>query len=199
MKKNLKAGFTLIEILVVVSILAILSGIGFSLFSAKDRAEEKNASDICKQIADAWTIASQDIDALDQCPIPSGVQDIDPDMCAILAVNGGYSVAYLDETNDSDNARGLKKNKNADAELKFGLLSPIGLKLFKSGASESDIKEHLYQFVYDTTGDGQIDAADGMPNQLLPKGEPIAGKAAVWCWPEEDDARDDYRVFGKSW
>jgi prepilin-type N-terminal cleavage/methylation domain-containing protein len=198
MKHSLKAGFTLIELLVVISILGILSGIGFSLFSAKDRAEEHQASEKCKQIADAWVLASRDLDLLDQCPIPSGVQEIDPEMCAILAVNGGYSVAYLDEESDN-NARGLTKNKNADAELKYGLLSPIGLKRFKAGASEGDIKDHLYQFVYDTTGDGQVDTSDGMPAQLLPKGQPIAGKAAVWCWTEDEDERNNYRVLGKSW
>lgn len=198
MKKRLKAGFTLVELLVVIAIIAILAGIGFSLFSAKDVAEGRNASDICKQIADAWTIAAVDIDAGDESIIPSGVQKIDTDMCEILAEFGKYSVAVLKDDND-ENARGLRKNRENDPELKYGLLSPVGLKLFKSGANESTIKEHLYQFVYDTTGDGQIDAADGMPKQLLPGGQPIAGKAAVWCWPEDDEDRKNYKVLGKSW
>lgn len=201
MKQKIKAGFTLIELLVVIAIIAGLATLGFTMFGAIDDADAGVANDRCKQIADAFVLASKKLDTLpsDQNPIPDGVNDIDPDICAILAKDGGFSVAYLSDTDSDENARGLEKNKNADAELKYGLLSPIGLKLFEAGASESKIKEHLIQFVYDKNGDGQIDTADGMPKQLLPDGEPIAGRAAVWCWAEDDDARSNYEVLGKSW
>lgn len=201
MKQKLKAGFTLIELLVVISIISILATMGFMMFGAIDDAEAGVASDQCKQIANAFVIASKTLDAIpsDQNPIPDGVSDIDPDICAILATEGDFSVAYLDTEDSENNARGLEKNKNSDAELKYGLLSPIGLKLFEQGASESKIKDHLIQFVYDKNQDGQIDTADGMPKQLLPDGEPIAGRAAVWCWAEDDDAQSEYRVLGKSW
>jgi prepilin-type N-terminal cleavage/methylation domain-containing protein len=199
MKHTLKSGFTLIEILVVVAIIGILAGLGFAFFSATDTAKAQQASEICKQIAVAFTKASEDIDKADSDIIPHGVQKIDTDICAILGRNGGYSVAYIDEDNSNNSDRGLKKNKNADYELKYGLLSPVGIELAKSGANDSKVREHLYHFVYDTNNDGNIDTADGMPKQLLPNGKPIAGKAAVWCWPEDDEARNNYEVLGKSW
>ncbi len=195
--KALKAGFTMIELLVVIAIIGVLSTIGFSMFGAIDTAEQKNANDMCAQLANAWSICINKLPpgSLNEL-VEKGVNEMDTDMCAILGSQGVFDVAYLIE--GQDNPDGLENSKNSDAELKYGLLSPIGLEYFKAGAAENKIREHLYQFVLDIDNNGQIDTQDGMPSVLITKGKAIAGSAVVWCWPK-DDAKRNKEVYAKSW
>jgi hypothetical protein len=104
-------------------------------------------------------------------------------------------VLYIDE--DSEN-RGLKRNKENEAELKYGLLDPIGKKRFDNGRSGAQVTDHLYHFVLDVNEDGVLDGADGMPASLL-QGRTIRGDAAVWCWPEDEDAQKDGDTYAQSW
>lgn len=195
--KTLKAGFTMIELLVVIAVIGILSTIGFNMFSAIDTAEQKNANDMCAQLASAWALCIDKLPpgSLDKL-VKKGVNEMDTDMCAILGSQGVFDVAYL--IDGEDNPDGLEKSKNSDAELKYGLLSPIGMELFKAGAPEGAIREHLYQFVLDMDNNGQVDTQDGMPAALITRGKAIAGSAAVWCWPKDESKRNQ-ETYGKSW
>ena len=119
---------------------------------------------------------------------------MDTDMCEILGKAKLLDVNYIDSNNSGDTASGLRRNKDDDPQLKFGLLDPFGLELFDAGDRGSDVKDHLYQFVLDTDGDGRI----SLPNEV--GGGEINATAAVWCWPEDIDAgKQDGVPFATSW
>ena len=198
MSKQMKRGFTLIELLVVIAIIGILGGASFGGYQHFiEQARKKNATDVCAQIKTAWTNFHRetgfwpDVYGLDS----SGVKKMDTDMCLVLGKAKLLDVLYIDE--DSDN-RGLKRNKENEADLKYGLLDPIGKKRFDNGRSGSQVTDHLYHFVLDVNEDGVLDGADGMPAALL-RGRTIRGDAAVWCWPEDEEAQKDGDTYAQSW
>lgn len=194
MRMKGKRGFTLIELLVVIVIIGILGGtalVGFSNFFT--RAEQKNANEMCKQIADAWTRYYSDLGFWPSAVDSASTQEMDTDMCAILGQAKLLDVNYIISGEEADTASGLTRNRDDDPQLKFGLLDPTGLERFNRGERGADLKEHLYQFVLDHDGDGRIT----LPGEI--GGGEIQATAAVWCWPEDDAARQDGDVFGKSW
>lgn len=196
--KASKAGFTLIELLVVIVILGILSAASIGAYSHFfEQARKKNASEVCSQIKVAWTNYHRDLGFWPDKVAQSGVQEMDVEMCEILGKAKYLDVLYLDD--DSQNAAsGLKRNKDNEAELKYGMLDPIGQKLFDRGATGSRVTDHLYQFVIDQNEDGVVDGSDGMPANLL-NGRTIRADVAVWCWPEDEDARSDGETYAQSW
>lgn len=190
-------GFTLIELLVVIVIIAILGAAsigGYAHFL--EQARKKNAADMCEQIKVAWTNYHRDLGfwPSEYSISNSGVKAMDTDMCLVLGKAKLLDVLYIDD----NAASGLKRNKEKESELKYGLLDPIGLDFFKRNRSASKIKDHLYQFVLDVNEDGVVDASDGMPASLL-RGKTIRGDVAVWCWPEDDAARKDGDTYAQSW
>ncbi|MGN0890757.1 MAG: prepilin-type N-terminal cleavage/methylation domain-containing protein [Candidatus Spyradenecus sp.] len=194
---SLREGFTLIEILVVIVIIGVLGGLGMGGYSYFiEQARKKNAADMCAQIATAWTNFHRDLTFWpDEYKIgSSGVKEMDTDMCLVLGKGKYLDVLYI----DSDSPAGLKRNKENEAELKYGMLDPIGERLFKRNPRSAKIKEHLYQFCLDVNEDGIVDGSDGMPANVL-QGKKIRGDAAVWCWPEDEAARSEGDVYAKSW
>ena len=199
MVKNLKKrGFTLIELLVVIAIIGILGGVSFGGYQHFiEQARKKNATDVCAQIKTAWTNFHREIGFWpEEYGIANnGVKQMDTDMCLVLGKAKLLDVLYIDD--DAEN-NGLKKNKDNDAELKYGLLSPIGKKRFDTGRTGSQVTDHLYQFVLDVNEDGVIDGSDGMPAALT-RGRTIRGDAAVWCWPEDESLRNEGETYAQSW
>ncbi len=189
-----RAGFTLIELLGVIVIIAILASsllMGYGHFM--ERARQKNAADVCAQIAAAWTRYHDDLGFWPDAIRSSSVQAMDTKMCEILGEAKLLDVLYLDTSSGADNASGLERNKKDEPELAFGLLDPVGLRFFDEGRSDSDIRDHLYQFVLDEDGDGVI----SLPSEV--GGGEIRAAAAVWCWSEDEDDRRDGIVYAKSW
>lgn len=191
-------GFTLIELLVVIAIIGILGGASFGGYQHFiEQARKKNATDVCMQIKTAWTNFHREIGFWpDEYGIANaGVKQMDTDMCLVLGKAKLLDVFYIDD--DARN-NGLKSNKQNEAELKYGLLDPIGKKRFDNGRSGSQVTDHLYQFVLDTNEDGVLDGADGMPAALI-RGRTIRGDVAVWCWPEDDELRSEGETYAQSW
>lgn len=192
-----KRGFTLIELLVVIVIVGILASTGLVAYTGFiERAKQKNASEMCAQIATAWTNYYYDTmkghwpSKLDN----SSTQEMDTEMCEILGEAKLLDVNYIDSNNSGDSASGLRRNKEDDPQLKFGLLDPFGLEMFESGDRSAQVKEHLYQFIVDTDGDGRIT----LPNEV--GGGEINATVAVWCWPEDiEEGKRDGEPFAKSW
>lgn len=193
-----RSGFTLIELLVVIVILGILSAASIGAYSHFfEQARKKNAAEICDQIKTAWTNYHRDLGFWPDKVAKTGVQEMDVEKCEILGKAQLLDVLYIDDDNNNS-AAGLQRNKDKEAELKYGMLDPIGQKLFDRGASGSRVTEHLYQFVLDLNEDGVIDSSDGMPANVR-QGRTIRADAAVWCWPEDEDARNEGETYAKSW
>lgn len=192
-----RRGFTLIEMLVVIVVIGLLGTLGFGGYSHFiEQARKRNAADLCAQIATAWTNYHRDLGFWpDSYGIASsGVKQMDTDMCLVLGKAKLLDVLYIDD----NAATGLKRNKENDPELKYGMLDPIGERLFKRNPKSAKIKDHLYQFVLDVNEDGIIDSSDGLPAKIA-QGKKIRGDAAVWCWPEDEDAKSDGETYAQSW
>lgn len=196
-----RAGFTLIELLVVIVILGILGGVAAGGYSAFiESARKKNAADVCEQIKVAWTNYHRDVGFWpEEYRISSsGVKKMDTDMCLVLGKAGLLDVLYIDDdATDTRAQAGLRRNREKEAELKYGMLDPIGVKRFKQGRSAADVTDHLYQFVLDVNEDGVVDSSDGLPARLAVPGGKVRGDAAVWCWAEDGEKNGE--VYAKSW
>ncbi len=200
LKKFRRAGFTMIELLVVIVVIGLLASLTLvGVSSYIESGKQKNARDVCSQVATAWTTYYNNhhgtwlAEGLDN----SGVKQMDTDMCYILGSEALLDVLYIDE--DGNAPEGLKKNKDDEAQLKVGLLSPLGQEMFDNGARGSMLKDHLYHFVLDVDGNGIIDSGDGLPSALDPGTGGIRATAAVWCWPKDETAKANGEVFAKSW
>ncbi len=192
--RTLKQGFTLIEMLVVIVILGILVGAGLGAYGHfMEQARQKNAADVCAQLAAAWTTYHNDVGFWPDAVKRSGTQEMDTDMCAILGKAGAFDVMYIDSSNSNDTASGLKRNRDSESELRYGLLDPIGLKRFRQGMSGNAVTDHLYQFVLDDDEDGVIE----LPSEV--GGGTVRADAAVWCWPEDEADRNAGITYAQSW
>lgn len=196
----MKHGFTLIELLVVIAIIGILAGLAFGGYGHFiEQARKHNAAEVCSQIKTAWTNFHREYDCWpDEYSLSSsGEKKMDTDMCLVLGKAKLLDVLYLED--NSNDSRGLKSNKENEAELKVGLLSPIGKKKFDNGKRGSQVTDYLYHFVLDVNEDGIIDTSDGMPAELT-KGKTIRGDCAVWCWPEDvTTAKQEGETYAQSW
>ena len=200
---SLRRGFTMIELLVVIVIIGILGATAVGAYgSFIEKAHKKNAADICEQIKVAWSNYHRDLGFWpDEFNIDStGVKRMDPDMCLVLGKAQLLDVIYLDKEDKSAAQKALKKSKDKEPELKYGMLSPEGLKLFKRSKgkmNDSTARDLLYHFVLDVNEDGVVDKSDGLPAELGIK--KVRGDVAVWCWPQDRDARNAGETFAQSW
>ena len=184
-----RRGFTLIELLAVIVILGVLVAACAGAYAHFiEQARRKNAADVCDQIAAAWTTYHRDLGFWPDEVARSGVQEMDSEMCTILGKAGVLDVIYIDSSNSNDAADGLRRNRENVAELKYGLLDPIGQRLFDAGRRGSEVEEHLYQFVLDDDEDGFRGeevarfgdaAAEGAPQVFFGEGEAAAADAVL--------------------
>ena len=177
----MKKGFTLIEMLIVIGIIAVLTGASISGFSAmRKSAERARARELCLQIKTALeAIWSEDGIWPKTIRQKNSAADsiLDEEVAYILASRGKMNLTY-------DTSPGSTSRKTTGAD-RFGVLSPWGYDVVKrrgSGASlttkvgKGTVQDHLFRFKVDLDGDGVIDGASVGGESVN-----IRATAAVWC------------------
>ena len=173
----MKRGFTLVEMLVVIGIIAILAGAGMASFSsATKKAQKAHAQELVSNVATALEAVYQKEGSWPRRILAngSGEGELNDDVAYELAVRNMMSLTY---------DKSKKKTTGSD---RFGVVSPwaqkvIGRKAGK-GVSKGDkvptggtIEKHVVRYAVDTEGQGFVNAVVGGVSVR------IRGTAAAWC------------------
>ena len=177
----MKKGFTLIEMLVVIGIIAVLVGASVGGFSAMTRTAEKaKCQELVSNVATALTVMFQQEGSWPKRLAKNGATDGQLDADAAYAFVAG-STKYLSLSSANGRLIGLDR---------FGVVSPWAAALLKrkgSSASLSDVvsagpngqmtvQDHILHYALDLDGDGIIQGAS-VGNQSID----VRATAIVWC------------------
>ena len=175
----LKRGFTLVEMLVVIGIIAVLISASFGGYSAMTKAAEKaRAQELVYNVATSLTALFQKEGSWPRALASRGATDgeLDKDAALPLAKGGYFSLQV----------QGEGKNQKLFGNDRFGILSPWAAALVKrrgASAQLSDIvngtatvRDHILHFALDLDGDGIIRGAS-----VGGKAIDLRATAAVWC------------------
>ena len=177
----MKKGFTLIEMLVVIGIIAVLVGASIGGFSAMTRtAERAKCQELVSNVATALTVMFQQEGVWPKRLAKDGATDGQLDADAAYAFVAG-STKYLSLSASGGRLTGIDR---------FGVVSPWASALLKrkgASASLSDVvsagpngsmtvKDHILHYALDLDGDGIIQGAS-VGNQTID----VRATAIVWC------------------
>jgi prepilin-type N-terminal cleavage/methylation domain-containing protein len=178
----MKKGFTLIEMLVVIGIIAVLVGASIGGFSAMTRTAEKaKCQELVSNVATALTVMFQQEGAWPRVLAQNGASD------GRLDAKTAYALVAKGRTYLSLSHSGNKLTGND----RFGVVSPWAATLLKrkgNAASLSDVvsvspqggqmtvQDHILHYALDMDGDGIIQGAS-VGNQVID----VRATAIVWC------------------
>ena len=171
----MKKGFTLIEMLVVLGIVAVLVAAGLGAYSGATRAaERKRCQELVSNTATALTALFQAMGAWPRALREKGSTDgkLDADTAFPLAKGG-----YMSLTTEGNRLSGLDR---------FGIVSPWATAHIKRRGSSAQLsdkiglgtlgEDHTLHFALDLDGDGVIKGASVGGESV-----DIRATAAVWC------------------
>jgi prepilin-type N-terminal cleavage/methylation domain-containing protein len=177
----MKKGFTLIEMLVVIGIIAVLVGASIGGFSAMTRTAEKaKCQELVSNVATALAVMFQQEGVWPKRLAKDGASDGRLDADAAYAFVAG-STKYLSLSHSGGKLTGIDR---------FGVVSPWATSLLRrkgNSASLSDVvsagpngqmtvQDHVLHYALDLDGDGIIQGAS-VGNQTID----VRATAIVWC------------------
>lgn len=191
MKKHAKKGFTLVEMLVVMGLIAILLGMMVGGFTVvQNIAWQTRSQELVSNVATALTLYIQREGTWPTEILTSGGV-VNNQVCKVLQQS-----RLLDVTTVKSDG-----SINQNSPERFGLLSPWGQRLLRKsprmtaslGSLPPDalIRKHMLQFRVDLDYDGKIDSSDSQLGTIPGRGTPIRASAIVWsCGPNGKDDGD---------
>ena len=199
----MKRGFTLVEMLVVIGILAVLVGASIAGFShAADKARNSLCQELVHNTATALTKVLQDEDGWPQRILQdaSGSCKLTDEVGGELARRKVLSLTYRETTNDKDET--VYKLVGLD---QCGIVSPWARDVIKRLAAKGavplsakvpsggTIDDHVLRFAVDDDYDGivHVNGEGG--------GAAIRASAAVWCCGKDGKfgTKDDVKSWSK--
>lgn len=188
----MKKGFTLVEMLVVIGILAVLIGVGMTSFSSStQKAQKAKGQELVSEVATALTLIYQKNGCWPRRILSAGASD--GEITAEIAYDittGGHPLTEGDVSLKGGLALTVDRNDLTEHKTvgidRMGILSPWGAAVVKKAGTSSvgegtkvpsggTIKDHRLHFAVDTDGKGFVQASVGGESVT------IRGSAAVWC------------------
>ena len=180
--KKVKKGFTLIEMLVVIGIIAILIGASLGGYSAMTKsADRTRCQELVSNVATALTMLFQNEEAWPKRLVGAadggagGGQLLDENSAYALIANGR---AYFSLTK-------AQSGDKLGGHDRFGIVTPWAQAVIKSLGTSADksskvgsktVEDHILHFAIDLDGDGRITGVN-VGGQSID----VRATAIVWC------------------